>query len=83
MYPLSTNHARSKVWTVVDCLPPVATSRRGSGATGNRNQSIHELYFSHAIIQDKIHPILAHNDRMGRRVTHAGFAWGRGLLANS
>ncbi|GIX04925.1 MAG: hypothetical protein KatS3mg114_0794 [Planctomycetaceae bacterium] len=43
----------------------------------------HGLYFSQALIWDKQHPVLTRKDRMGRRVTCAGFAWERGLLAIS
>jgi len=35
----------------------------------------HELYFSQAIIWDKMHPVLTRKDRMGRGVTRVGFGW--------
>ena len=34
-----------------------------------------ELYFSEAIIRDKMHVVLTGKDRMGNRVEPGGFAW--------
>jgi DNA modification methylase len=43
----------------------------------------HKTYFNQAVIWSRMHPVLTRKDRMGRRVTRAGFAWERGLLASS
>lgn len=38
------------------------------------------LYFSQAIIWDKMHPVLTRKDRMGSRVERVRFAWERGKV---
>lgn len=40
----------------------------------------HALYFSQAIIWDKMHPVLTRKDKMGSRVERVEFAWGWGKV---